>query len=181
MECSNFRKSLSAFVDDELRPQERERMERHISQCENCRREAEKLREMVGIMNSMPDPETPAQLWESTRRRLEAYSEKPVKAWIFRIPKWSFVPAAAAVFTLLILFLGGQFYYNVETEAPTYDTYIQEHLLSYSDRMLPPDLLSELTVAQIGQTTEDTKLDESVSELEMLMEVHYDIDSTDGS
>lgn len=181
MRCSNFRKSLSAFVDGELRPHERERMERHISQCENCRRETEKLREMVGIMSNMPDPEIPAQLWESTRRRLEVYSEKPVKAWIFRIPKWSFVPVAAAVFTLLILFFGSQFYYKVETEAPTFDTYIQEHLLSYSDRLLPPDLLSELTVAQSGQPTEETKSDESVSELEMLMEVHYGIDSTDGS
>jgi len=181
LRCSNFHKALSVFIDDEMKPREREQMEIHISQCDSCRREVEKLKEMVGIMRVMPDPEIPAQLWESTRRRLEADSEEQVKSWIFRIPKWSYVPAAAALLILLVFFAGSQFYYKGDTETPTFDTYVQEHLLSYSDRILPPDLLSELTVAQTGQIIEDTTSDESTSELETLMEVHYGIDSTNGS
>lgn len=181
MGCLDFRKSLSAFLDGELNPREHEQIRIHISQCANCRHEVEKLKEMVGIVRNMPEPEIPAQLWELTRRKLEVNSEEQIKSWIFRIPKWSFVPVAATLLIFLVFFFGSQFYYKGDIEAPTFNIYVQEHLLSYSDRILPPDLLSELTVAQTQQVVAETVSQESMSELEMLMEVHYGIESINGS
>lgn len=182
MRCSGFRRKLSAFLDDELDSWERKRMELHISECSDCRRETGKLREMIDIMGGMERPRVPAQLWEGTRRKLEAASEQPTRAWWFRMPKWSLAPIGAVAFTLLFYFLSSQlFLHKYEPELMPITAYLQEHALSYSQQVLPSNPLSELAIAQMGQVTEDTQHDESVSELDMLMEVHYGIYPTNGS
>ena len=182
LRCSSFRENLSAFLDDELNPRKRKQMELHISECADCRQETEKLREMIGIIGGMERPEVPAYLWEGTRRRLEAASQLPVRALVLRMPRWVFVPAAAVVFTLLLYFLGGQLlFYKYETEPIPVTVYLQEHVLSYSDQVLPSNPLSELTIAQTELVAEEALFDEPMSELDMLMEVHYGIYPTNGS
>jgi len=181
LKCSYFYKSLSTYLDGELDPQEHERIEKHIAHCSKCRDEVERLKEIMGILKGMPAPELPTQLWELTRRRVETASEKTSREWGFRIPKWSFAPVGVVVFALLVLLVGSQIFYKTEIAPPTVDTFIQEHILSSSDRIMPPDLLSELTVAQTVQVIEDTGSNKNTSELDMLMEVHYGIISENGS
>lgn len=183
LRCSNFRKDLSAFLDDELDSRKRKQMELHISECAECRREAEKLQEMIGIIGAMERPEIPAQLWEGTRRGIEAVSELPTaKAPVLRMPRWVFAPAAAVVFALLLYLLGGQlFFHKYETGRIPIAVYVQEHALSYSEQVLPSNPLSELAIAQTEPVTEETLSDQGTSELDVLVEVHYGIYPTNGS
>ena len=181
MRCSSFRKNLSAFLDDELDPRQRKQMELHISACSDCHRETEKLREIIGLVSGTPRPEVPPHLWEETRQRLEAALEHPDRSWIFNMPKWGLMPAGAAVFVALLLFLGIQFFHERGVDPVPLTIYVQEHTLSYSEQVLPSDLLSELTVVQTGEVTEEAQSDEIMSELEMLMEVYYGTNPTNGS
>ena len=182
LRCSSFRKNLSAFLDNELDLRKRKHMELHISECEDCRREAEKLREMIGIIGGTERSEVPAQLWEGTRRRIETASEQPVRTWVFGMPRWGFIPAGALAFVLLLYFLGAQLFFSEYQAGPMPVTvYLQEHAISSSQQVLPQDILSELTIVQTDQVIEETQFDESISELDMLMEAHYGIYTTNGS
>ena len=82
MRCSSFRNNLSAFLDNELDAGKRKQMELHISECADCHKEAEKLRDMINLIGGMERPETPSQLWAGTRRRLETASETPARSWV---------------------------------------------------------------------------------------------------
>ncbi len=181
LRCS-FHKNLSAFLDDELNSRERTQMERHISECMDCRREAERLREMIGIIEATPRPEVPADAWAGTLRKIEAASERPARVWGFRVPKWGAIPAGAVVFALLLYFLSSQFFFNgTETGPMSVTVYLQEHELSSSQQVLSPDFLSDLTSVQTEEATENGETDESMSELDMLVEVHYGVYSTNGT
>jgi len=182
LRCADIRENLSAFLDDELDTQKRKQMELHISKCADCRMEAERLREMIGIIGGTERPRIPAQLWEGTRRRIEAASQLPARTPVLRMPRWVFVPAAAVVFILLFYFVGGQlFFYSYKTETIPITVYLQEHALSYSEQALPSNLLPGLAIAQAEPVTEDVQSDETMSELEVLMEAHYGIYPTNGS
>lgn len=181
MQCSKFRKDLSAFLDNELAPKRREQMEIHISECADCRQEAERIKKVIRIMGSIARPDVPIQLWETMRQKLGTVTEKTDRTWRFRIPKWSFIPAGALVL-MILLFLSSQIIYRDGTEPALFNVYLQEHASSYSRDILPSDLLSEFTIAQVGEfAAEDVQPDEPITELEMLMEVHYGTDPTDGS
>jgi predicted anti-sigma-YlaC factor YlaD len=183
LRCREVRKHLSAFLDDELDSRKRKKIELHISECAECRRETEKLRDIISTIRGTPRPQVPAQLWEGTRRKIQVASEQPSRPAILRIPKWKAVPAAAAaVLAIFIIFLSSQMFFHKPEAGPMpFAVYLQEHALSYSEQVLPPDLLSELAIAQAAAVTEEARSDEPMSELEMLMEVHYGTYPTNGS
>jgi len=182
LKCSRFYKDLSAFLDDELSYKKRRQMEQHISECAECRREAEKMREMIGIVGSISRPEAPVQLWEGTRRKLETVSETPARKRIFKMPVWGFVPAAAALLLALTYILAGQlFFTGYGTETIPVNVYLEEYTLSHSEQVLSPEPLPGLAIVQTERATQDTQSDLPMSELEMLMEVHYGTNPTNGS
>jgi hypothetical protein len=95
---------------------------------------------------------------------------------------WAVAPAAAAVLIMLLYFAGGQlFFTGYEAEPIPVTVYLEEYALSYSEQILSPDLLPELAIVQTQQSEEGSTSDESMSELDMLMEVHYGINPTNGS
>lgn len=177
--CSIVRKNLSAFLDNELDPQRHKQIELHILGCADCRREAAELREMIGFVRGIERPEVPTGIWEGIQRKLPStVGRSPVKAF-----RWAFAPVGVAILALLI-FLGSQTIFHRdktvldETEFEATSIYLQEYALSQSRQILPVNLL--LTVTQVGQSAEKTKNTEPISELEILMEVHYGIRPANG-
>ena len=179
MKCSAFRRNLSAFLDHELNDREEQQMKEHLSQCEACRRETEQMRMMVSIVADTPRPQLPPRLWEETRQRLETVT--PQRAFP-AISRWSFIPVAAAIL-ILVLYLAGSHFalLGSGSEAPSIALYLQEHTLSQSEDVLAPNPVSELTLARMEQPVGGTEASESVPDLELLMEVHYGTNPTDGS
>lgn len=49
-ECGRIQEMLSPYIDGELNPADREKVERHIEGCDACRQELESLRETVGLL-----------------------------------------------------------------------------------------------------------------------------------
>jgi anti-sigma factor RsiW len=53
MDCTNIRKKLSAYLDDELSSREREHVERHINVCPECAGEKKSLLLISSLMDEI--------------------------------------------------------------------------------------------------------------------------------
>jgi anti-sigma factor RsiW len=53
-ECKILKGMLSPYIDGQLSPSEMERIERHIEECDACRRELESLRAVVSLLHRVP-------------------------------------------------------------------------------------------------------------------------------
>ena len=47
---------MSEYLDEELNSRPQQRMERHVSECEECRRLLAGLREMIRVLHGLPTP-----------------------------------------------------------------------------------------------------------------------------
>jgi hypothetical protein len=54
-----FSDQLSAYIDNQLSPRQRERLETHLATCEACRRRLDELRATVGALGALPLEEAP--------------------------------------------------------------------------------------------------------------------------
>ena len=68
---SHLGRNLSALVDGELSPAERDRAHAHLAACEQCRAEANALRELKKRMRGLPD----APVGDALTRRLMLIGE----------------------------------------------------------------------------------------------------------
>ena len=179
LKCSKVRKNLSAFLDNELNSEMRKQIELHILECTDCRREIEKLKEMISLVGKTERPEAPPYLWESTKRRLEEFQTHPSGMEVsFKIPKWSFIPAGAVIFTVLTLLIGQPFFKHENGQIPV-AIYIQEHKRVYSEQAISLDTWSELVSTKTNESNE-TQSKATESELDIFMEAHYGGIQTNG-
>lgn len=93
--------TLTRYLDDELPPEERDRVEDHLSRCAECTREAEIMRTMKEDLAELPGGEPPREpsVWDAVDRRLT----RPL-GWILLVGgavallgmgAWGFVTAEA--------------------------------------------------------------------------------------
>jgi hypothetical protein len=61
---------LSEYIDDELRPDEREAFERHLRSCEACRQTLADLRVVVGRASTLGERVPAADLWAGIEARI---------------------------------------------------------------------------------------------------------------
>jgi anti-sigma factor RsiW len=64
---------MSAYLDEELSPRRRRRLERHVGECEQCRLLLASLREMLAVLHRLPAPSVsgePNRLAAAVRLRL---------------------------------------------------------------------------------------------------------------
>jgi len=47
---------MSAYLDEELNSRPRRRVERHVGECEECRRLLAGLRELIRVLHGLPTP-----------------------------------------------------------------------------------------------------------------------------
>jgi anti-sigma factor RsiW len=72
-ECRWAKGHMSDYLDGELPPSRRSRMEQHVAQCRKCHRVLAALRRMLGALHRLPPPIGGAdapQIAASVRRRL---------------------------------------------------------------------------------------------------------------
>jgi len=72
---------LSAYVDGELEPDDVARVEAHLAQDEQARREVEHLRRLKAVTGAMRLKEPPAEEWEAFWKSVYNRSERSV-GWI---------------------------------------------------------------------------------------------------
>src|SRR5262249_49133855 len=84
--CADARDTRSALVDDALVPAERAAVETHLATCADCRRELERLRATVALLQGMERPRAPVGFVD---RVVAAVRPEP---WPRRLGRWLFVP-----------------------------------------------------------------------------------------
>lgn len=77
MKHERFRERFSAHLAGDLAPSERARVDRHIEDCPDCRREYQELRHTVHLLRGLPSPEPPVDLAERIIARLRAGEGRP--------------------------------------------------------------------------------------------------------
>lgn len=102
---------LSEYLDDELTPDERRTIERHLAGCEACTAILADLRRVVARARSLPPRAPAADLWGGIAARIEAPSGGAGRVTAFqpRAPRrFSFtLPQLAAASVLLAVVSGG--------------------------------------------------------------------------
>lgn len=113
MPCPDDKERLSAYVDGELRENERQEVERHLTQCAECRREVDELRSWVALATSLPRAKAPPSVAAGVARERSTSG----KVWIlerYRRPlQWAV--AAAAV----MLIIGNVFFFSHQQTSET--------------------------------------------------------------
>ncbi|MBI5487302.1 MAG: zf-HC2 domain-containing protein [Deltaproteobacteria bacterium] len=114
MRCWSAKRRLSAFIDGELPPARRERLERHLARCPACAsRERELRRSWEGFGTLPPLDDTP-DLWPGVLERLS----EPRRSGRFAArPRPFLVPATLAACALAGLVGGTLFALRVEAPA----------------------------------------------------------------
>ena len=59
MTCHDARESLSAFLDEALAPEERQRVAQHLEGCPECRRELARLEQTMALLHRVEPVRAP--------------------------------------------------------------------------------------------------------------------------
>jgi predicted anti-sigma-YlaC factor YlaD len=117
MACNDVLKNMNRYIDGELSASDREGMDRHLLECENCLGEVERLRKLETLILSNPAPPVPDTLLpgvlRKARERNSSQLHRPSSPWAAR---W-----ATAALLLFGLGLGGFMGFGTfptETETP---------------------------------------------------------------
>jgi len=98
MTSGHVRESLSSYIDDQMSPEERGRIARHLDACDACRQHLAALHGVVGLVRSVAPITAPDALRAQVRARVEGARRFPAGRSLPRLPvTWRTVAAAAAV------------------------------------------------------------------------------------
>src|SRR5688572_6920502 len=75
---------LSDYIDDELSPADRARVDEHLAGCAGCRAVLEDLRTVIGVANRLPGRLPDRELWPGVATRIE---RRPPRRFSFTAPQ----------------------------------------------------------------------------------------------
>ncbi len=83
MHCNQSQQKLSEYLDGQLPEEERNQLEDHIQECEDCRRELDSLRRTVTALHELPEIPAPEGFHERINQRLrdETKGARVVSMW----------------------------------------------------------------------------------------------------
>ncbi|MBI4965583.1 MAG: zf-HC2 domain-containing protein [Desulfomonile tiedjei] len=100
MNCSQFHKQISLFLDGELAEPLREALKLHLDRCPDCRRVFERMAAMNNELQSIPGPVPSRSLARRIKERVELERTRREGRELF--PAWSRVPLMAMVILLAV-------------------------------------------------------------------------------
>ncbi len=128
MKCVNANK-LSAFLDGELRDEERTLIRRHLDECPLCRKRADEYKMVWGILDSMESLEPVPSLVARVSEVAQAEQKKERWEHIF-VP---LITSAAAVISLFVgSFLGRALYAEFSDSSTTVASSSEGQMVSSS-------------------------------------------------
>lgn len=173
---------LSEYVDDELSPRERARIEAHLSECPSCARLVDDLRAVVAAAQSVEDRPPAKDLWPAISARLERRSTGPrivsidtrreSRRFSFSVPQLAAASIAIALLSAGAVWMAvrdGGVMLGPTASAPRSEEPItgavEEPLSGMSGETAPA-----VTVADRGVTVESAEYEAAVAELERLLD-----------
>jgi predicted anti-sigma-YlaC factor YlaD len=82
MKCEEIKPLLMAYLDGEIEEKERLKVEKHLSECENCRREHKSFVRLKEVTDSMRFADLSDELWESYWKGVYRRIERGA-GWVF--------------------------------------------------------------------------------------------------
>jgi len=82
MTCSRMEHDGMRYLDGEMLPQERLEFEKHLEQCEACRRSFESFRELQSLTRRVKMKDQTDEFWDNYRKSLYRRLERKT-AWVF--------------------------------------------------------------------------------------------------
>lgn len=126
MKCERIRESLPAYLEGALGWLARRRVERHLSECEACRRESHALRRTVDLLRAAGEERIPCDVTAAVMARLPV--EESRVGVMRRARPVVLVPAALAAAAALVvqLSVNAPSHERASVEAPR-AVYLQEY------------------------------------------------------
>ena len=117
--CKEIREILDLYVSGDLTPREAKRVEEHLKECEECRREASFWRERLGDLGALAaeaqtDPLGPS-LWEGIEKEILKVGRGTPPSFWRRVLK----PAAMAAAAAILFAIGAYFLLAHKAEKPS--------------------------------------------------------------
>ena len=104
--CQDARNALLETLTGRTPPDLRRAVAAHLETCADCRAEAARLEETVGLLRAVPDPEAPEGFWAGFMAQLEErLAREPASLWTRlrrRISVPALAPAAATAIVVLV-------------------------------------------------------------------------------
>jgi anti-sigma factor RsiW len=131
-----IRERLSAFIDNELPPQESRLIKKHLHECPACVKEESSLRQVIGLLDEIPD---------------ESPSRSFILATIHRASSWKrcayvkghiLMPALAVLRSAFSLV-----FYPLEANSDRRRTPFNAYLRNFDD--FPPESLANVYISLI--------------------------------
>ena len=173
---------LSDYVDDELSPRERTRIEAHLSECPSCVRLTDDLRAVVAAAQSVEDMAPARDLWPAIADRLEPRSAGPrivpiesrrePRRFSFSVPQLAAASIAIALLSAGAVMMAirdgggtlGRTASGPRSEEPITGA-VEEPITGASGETAPA-----VAVADRGAPVENAEYEAAVAELERLLD-----------
>ena len=108
MECRGVRKRLKAFMDSEMSPEEKERIQDHLISCPGCSRLVEEFSKTWNLLAKLPVPGRSADLVPKIIERIDAEESKEFFRRFLDYLIFQPAPLLAGLALLVGVFLGGE-------------------------------------------------------------------------
>jgi anti-sigma factor RsiW len=69
--CKDFLRELNAYLDETIDPQERQEIEKHLSECPNCWVVTDTTKRTIHVYKGMAQQEIPADVHQRLMRAIE--------------------------------------------------------------------------------------------------------------
>ena len=105
--CKRYKKLIASYVDDTASVEERETLERHLTECQACARATKELVRTRRLVAGLPPLHPPPRVLSAISARLRENHVGWLERlwWSFRPADWR-APAAATVLLLLCVGIG---------------------------------------------------------------------------
>jgi len=99
--CEDFKALLVRYVDNQVSPEEKAEMERHLAECEDCRADLNHLQNWKGVSRDMKNKLLPDMAWDEYWHHLYNRMERGIS--------WILISIGAIIFLAIAVyhFIGG--------------------------------------------------------------------------
>ena len=151
MKCKTIKRRLGAYNDGYLSKSELARINQHLAECEDCRRDLRSLSQLADLLRSTGSLELSPDFAEQVWERIEQLQNRPIRKrrgsrWLPQV----LVPAACVAALTLGILVGGDLQQVTTTQNGSAETLLVSALVSNMEELPGDSVTSEyLTLVDV--------------------------------
>ena len=110
MNCYNFEKIISDYLDNTISYSIKIEADEHLNNCPNCRVKLENMKNILNSLHNLPELKTSANFNEKLLKKIE--QQKSKKQFIFKQFVYKYSQPLSTAVAVFILFFGVYYIYN---------------------------------------------------------------------